>query len=39
MIALSRIVLDRLNDRFLVRLVDITELRLDNYFRRDLKMR
>ena len=39
MIALSRIILDRLNDRFLVRLVDITELRLDNYFWRDLKMR
>jgi len=39
MIALSRIILDRLDDRFLVRLVDITELRLDNYFRRDLKMR
>ena len=38
MIALSRVVLDRLDDRFLVRLVDITELRLDNYFRRDLKM-
>ena len=39
MIALSRIILDKLDDRFLVRLVDITELRLDNYFRRDLKMR
>lgn len=38
MIALTRIILDRLNDRFLVRLVDITELRLDNYIWRDLKM-
>jgi hypothetical protein len=38
MIAQSRIILDRLNDRLLVRLVDITELRLDNYFHRDLKM-
>lgn len=38
MIARSRILLDKLNDRFLVRLVDITELRLDNYFRRDLKI-
>lgn len=38
MIAQSRLILDRLNDRLLVRLVDITELRLDNYFHRDLKM-
>ena len=38
MIAQSRLILDRLNDRLLIRLVDITELRLDNYFHRDLKM-
>jgi hypothetical protein len=38
MIARSRRILDRLNDRFLVRLVDVTELRLDNYFRRELKI-
>jgi len=38
MIARSRIILDRLSDRFLVRLVDITELRLDKYFRQDLKL-
>jgi hypothetical protein len=38
MIARSRLLLDRLEDRFLVRLVDITELRLDSYFRRELKL-
>jgi hypothetical protein len=38
MIGLARVILDRLDDRYLVRLVDVTELRLDNYFRRDLKM-
>lgn len=38
MIARSRVILDGLDDRFLVRLVDITELRLDKYFRRDLKL-
>ena len=38
MIARSRLILDRLSDRFLVRLVDITELRLENYFRKDLKL-
>lgn len=38
MIAQSRLILDRLDDRFLVRLVDITELRLDNYFRQELRM-
>lgn len=38
MIAQSRVILSRLDDHYLTRLVDITELRLDNYFRRDLKM-
>ena len=38
MIARSRVILNRLDDQYLTRLVDITELRLDNYFRRDLKM-
>jgi hypothetical protein len=38
MIAQARAILARLEDRFLVRLVDITELRLENTFRRDLKM-
>ena len=38
MIARSRLILDRLEDRFLIRLVDITELRLDNYFRKDLQL-
>jgi hypothetical protein len=38
MIGLARVILDGLDDRYLVRLVDVTELRLDNYFRRDLKM-
>lgn len=38
MIAQSRIILYELQDRFLFRLVDVTELRLDNYFRRELKV-
>jgi hypothetical protein len=38
MIARARVILGRLDDRFLVRLVDITELRLDKYFRWDLNM-
>lgn len=38
MIKQSRDLLDKLNDRFLVRLVDVTELRLDTYFRKELKM-
>ncbi len=38
MIEQSRIILGKLNDRFLGRLVDITELRLDTYFRKELKM-
>jgi hypothetical protein len=33
----SRSILARLNDPFLVRLVDVTELRLDSYFRKELK--
>lgn len=33
----SRAILDRLNDPFLARLVDVTELRLDTYFRKELK--
>jgi hypothetical protein len=38
MIARARLLLDRLEDRFLVRLVDITELRLDSYFCRELRL-
>lgn len=38
LIAQARAILDRLGDRFLVRLVDITELRLETYFRRELKL-
>jgi hypothetical protein len=34
MIEQSRSILSRLEDRFLVRLVDVTELRLDNFFRK-----
>ena len=37
MIAQSRSILARLDDHFLTRLVDVTELRLDNYFRKDLR--
>ncbi len=38
MIDQSRNILDRLNDPYLVRLVDVTEARLDGYFRKELKM-
>jgi hypothetical protein len=38
MIAESHSILARLEDPFLVRLVDITDLRLDSYFRKELKM-
>jgi hypothetical protein len=38
MIAQSRAILDRLSDPYLVRLVDVTEARLENYFHRDLHM-
>jgi len=38
MIARARAILDRLDDHFLTRLVDVTELRLDNYFRKELKL-
>lgn len=38
MIVRSRVILDKLDDRFLVRLVDITELRLDKYFQKDLNL-
>ena len=37
MISESRAILARLNDPFLVRLVDVTDLRLDTYFRKELK--
>lgn len=37
MIFEARTILTRLNDRFLVRLVDVTELRVDTYFRKELK--
>jgi hypothetical protein len=30
--------LNRLNDAYLVRLVDVTEARLESYFRKELKM-
>ncbi len=38
MITRSREILNRLNDHYLIRLVDVTELRLDNYFRKNLKI-
>jgi len=38
MIGQARSILLSLNDPFLMRLVDITELRLNNYFRKDLKI-
>ena len=38
MINQARSILNRLNDPYLVRLVDVTELRLDSFFRKDLKM-
>lgn len=37
MIKQARTILKELDDRFLFRLVDVTELRLDNYFRKELK--
>jgi hypothetical protein len=39
MIAESRAILASLNDPFLVRLVDVTDLRLDSYFRKELKFK
>lgn len=38
MIAQARSILARLDDSLLVRLVDVTELRVDAYFRKELKM-
>ncbi len=38
MIDQSRAILSRLEDPFLVRFVDVTELRLDAYFRKSLKL-
>ncbi len=38
MIAQARVILSRLNDSYLVKLVDVTEARLDSYFRKELKM-
>jgi len=38
MIAQSRSILARLNDSLLVRLVDVTEARLDSFFRKELKL-
>ncbi len=38
MIAQARSILSRLNDSILVRLVDVTEARLDTFFRKELKM-
>lgn len=37
MIAEAREILNRLNDPILIRLVDVTDLRLDTYFRKELK--
>jgi hypothetical protein len=39
MIAQSRSILAKLNDEILVRLVDVTESRLDSFFRKELKMK
>lgn len=36
MINEARVILDRLEDHYLTRLVDVTELRLDRYFHKDL---
>jgi hypothetical protein len=38
MIDRARAILARLNDPYLARLVDVTELRLENYFRKELKV-
>ena len=38
MINQSRLILARLDDRYLVRLVDVTELRLEKYFHKQLRM-
>jgi hypothetical protein len=37
MLSEARAILERLNDPFLVRLVDVTELRLQTYFRKELQ--
>jgi hypothetical protein len=37
MIEEARSILIRLNDPILMRLVDVTDLRLDTYFRKELK--
>ena len=39
MVAQSRKILKRLDDPYLVRLVDVTEARLDSYFHKNLKMK
>ena len=38
MIAHSRMILARLDDSIVVRLVDVTEARLDAYYRKELKL-
>jgi len=38
MISQARSILKRLNDPYLTRLVDVTELRLESFFRKELKM-
>lgn len=38
MIAQARAILQRLNDSYLARLVDVTEARLDSFFRKELKV-
>jgi hypothetical protein len=37
MIAQARAILTKLDDHYLGRLVDVTELRLDNYLRKEMK--
>lgn len=38
MIAQSRLILEKLKDPYLVRLVDVTEARLDSFFQKEMKM-
>lgn len=38
MIVLARAILAQLDDPFLLRLVDVTNLRLETYFRKELKL-
>jgi hypothetical protein len=38
MIERSRLILKKLDDRFLFQLLDVTEMRLDKYFRNEVKV-